>query len=396
MSPSSALPPSESSSSTVPVDRPPARRILLVTGLVTGGVGTHVQQTAAGLRARGHTVCLACPAEVDELFGFSASGLQVEHITVGARPNPRTDLATLSTLRDLVRGVDVVHAHGVRAGALAVLGTGVGSRSPVPVVVTVHNAPPHSRSAAVIHAGLERAVASRAALVLAVSPDLEERMASRGAALTGPAVVAAPRPDPSSAFRPVSRADLGVPEGGVLAVTVGRLAQQKGLDTLVEAVAQARESCPGLRVVVAGEGSRRGALESLIAERGLPMTLLGRRSDVPALLAAADIAVSAARWEGQPVWLQEALHAGLPIVATDAGGTRSVLGGAARLVPVGDASALAAHLVELVDHPAERERMRTVARARSAQLPGERQAVDALERAYARVLPSSTPNPRVD
>lgn len=373
------------------------QRVLLVTGLVTGGVGSHVHQVALGLRARGHDVRVACPVEVDELFGLSEAGLDVTHVVVGSRPNPRTDLTALGILRDLARDVEVVHAHGVRAGSLVCLAGSAASRRAVPVVVTVHNAPPHARAAAVVHAGLERTVAARAALVLAVSPDLRERMTARGAVRTDHAVVAAPEATaPSADGRERRRAELGVPPDGILALTVGRLAQQKGLDTLVEAATQFRDTCPQVRVVVAGEGPRRGALESLIAERALPMTLLGRRSDVPDLLAAADLAVSAARWEGQPVWLQEALHAGLPVVATDAGGTRTVLGGAARFVPVGDAAGLAEQIAALAGDPAERARMREVAAARADQLPGGDQAVEALERAYASVLRPTPPSPRVD
>ena len=67
------------------------------------------------------------------------------------------------------------------------------------------------------------------------------------------------------------------------------------------------------------------------------MRLLGHRDDVPDLLAAADVVVSSAVWEGQPVGLQEALHAGAAVVATDVGGTAAVVGDAALLVPPADA-----------------------------------------------------------
>ena len=72
--------------------------------------------------------------------------------------------------------------------------------------------------------------------------------------------------------------------------------------------------------------------------RGCRCVLLGRRDDVADLLAAADVVVVASLWEGQPLAVQEALRAGPPVVATDAGGTAEVTGDAAVLVPPGDAA----------------------------------------------------------
>ena len=72
-------------------------------------------------------------------------------------------------LRRLSRDADVVHAHGLRAGALCCLAT-TGRRTPV--VLTLHNAAPAGRLTGAVHAVLERVVARRAALVLGVSADL--------------------------------------------------------------------------------------------------------------------------------------------------------------------------------------------------------------------------------
>ena len=81
-----------------------------------------------------------------------------------------------------------------------------------------------------------------------------------------------------------------------------------------------------------GRTARSGLAQRVDAER-LPVRLLGRRDDVPDLMAAADVVVSTARWEGQPLGVQEALGLGAAVVATDVGGTREVTGDAAVLVP---------------------------------------------------------------
>ncbi|OMI37381.1 group 1 glycosyl transferase [Streptomyces sparsogenes DSM 40356] len=76
-------------------------------------------------------------------------------------------------------------------------------------------------------------------------------------------------------------------------------------------------------LVIAGEGAGRAALQRRIDAEELPVRLLGRREDVPALLAAADVAVLSSRWEARSLLAQEALHAGVPLVATAVGGCRS-------------------------------------------------------------------------
>ena len=141
----------------------------------------------------------------------------------------------------------------------------------------------------------------------------------------------------------------------------------------------------GLRVVVAGEGPDRPMLERRIADEQVPVELLGARDDVPDLLAAADLVISTARWEGQPISLQEALHAGAAIVATDVGGTAAVVGDAAVLVPGGDARALADGIRTLVTDPQERARRRELSRERAHTLPTEADAVAAALEIYERV-----------
>src|SRR5690606_18350265 len=118
-----------------------------------------------------------------------ATGARHLSVPVGARPNAARDRAALRTLRTALAGVDVVHAHGLRAGALAVLARG--RRRQPPLVVTNHNAPPNRPAARLVHRGLERLVYRRAELVLGVSPDLEQRARELGARDVAAAVVPA-------------------------------------------------------------------------------------------------------------------------------------------------------------------------------------------------------------
>ena len=121
------------------------------------------------------------------------------------------------------------------------------------------------------------------------------------------------------------------------------------------------------------------------------MRLLGHRDDVPDLLAAADVVVSSAVWEGQPVGIQEALHAGAAVVATDVGGTAAVVGDAALLVPAGDPVSLSRAIrdVRAVRRGARRPAVQG-GRAGSGELPTEADALEAALAAYRSVLPAAS------
>lgn len=352
----------------------------MVTGVVAGGVGRHVEQLTRSLVDLGHTVLVASPPVVAARFALADAGAELVPIEIGSRPLPQRDRRAVAALRTAMQGVDVVHAHGVRAGALCVLAR---TGNHPPLVVTTHNAPPEGRLAAVVHRNLERVVCRGADLVLGVSQDLLQSARERGAAEVGAAVVPAARAE-ATVDRQAVRAELGLADGTQLVVGVGRLAPQKGFDRLLDALEVAGTSSADALVAIAGEGPQAEALQRRIDRADLPVRLLGHRTDVPDLLAAADIAVSSARWEGQPVWLQEALSVGAPIVATDVGGTEEVLDGAGLLVPGDDAEALGAALTALLSDDILRADLRVRALARAADLPTAEDAARAALEAYRR------------
>jgi glycosyltransferase involved in cell wall biosynthesis len=170
-----------------------------------------------------------------------------------------------------------------------------------------------------------------------------------------------------------------VPPGTALLVTVARLAVQKGLPVLLDAVAELTDRADRadrpVRCVVAGDGPLRAELTAETTRRRLPVDLLGTRRDVPDLLAAADVVVVPSLWEGQPLIVQEALRAGAAIVATDSGGTAQVVGDGAVLVPPGDAPALARAVRALLADPDAAAALRGRARRRADDLPTDTQAL---------------------
>ena len=313
-------------------------RVLLVLATSAGGVGRHVESLAAALVAAGLAVTVAAPATTARRFDLPGH-VAVE---VGERPSPVRDLRALARLRRLARDADVVHAHGLRAGALAVLVGG-------PVVVTLHNA-----VAGPCAGVLERLVARRAEVVLAAADDLADRARALGARDVRVAPVAAP-----PAVRTGRDPGLGHP----LVLAVGRLHPQKGYDTLLAALPAIGDAV----VAVAGEGP----LGDGLRERAPQVRWLGRRDDVGDLLAAADVVVLPSVWEARSLTAQEALRAGRPLVATAVGGTPALVRDGAVLVPPGDPAALGTAVRRLLDHPDEAAAVAARGRAVAATWPTE-------------------------
>ena len=128
-------------------------------------------------------------------------------------------------------------------------------------------------------------------------------------------------------------------------LSVGRLAEQKAFDVLIQAFSLVRKNHPA-RLLILGEGENRPALEELVRERGLAqdVSLMGFVQNPYPYMAHASLFVLPSRWDGLPTVLVEAMYLGMPIVATDCpGGSREILqdGQFGRLVPVDDPLALA-------------------------------------------------------
>ncbi|HEX6454406.1 MAG TPA: glycosyltransferase family 4 protein [Trebonia sp.] len=367
------------------------RRVTFVLGTSAGGTGAHVRMLAAGLARRGAGVRVAGPARTAGDLGLDAiPGAGFTAVEFGDRPRPADAMAILALRRLLTAPdtrPDVVHAHGMRAGALTALalaGVGTaGDRTPK-LAVTVHNAPPPGGGAAsLVYLALERVVGRRADLVLAVSADLEQRMREAGARDVARAVVPAPaRPAPqeSGSRQPVPD------DGRPLVLAVGRLAPQKGFATLLEAAMAWQHLTPRPRLLIAGDGPLKAELEAKAKELTVDAEFPGHRSDIPELLASARVFVLPSLWEGQPLVLQEAFRAGVPIVASDTGGIGGLTGDdAALLVGPGDAEQLGETVMSVLENDDLAARLRAAARRRAAALPAEDDAVAAVLAAYSRV-----------
>nr|WSW70043.1 glycosyltransferase family 4 protein [Streptomyces sp. NBC_00995] len=337
-------------------------RTVQVLGGGSADSSAHVGSLAAGLVARGVQVTVCAPAGLDRSCEFSATGARFA-------PVPRrSDPAAVAALRAACAGADVVHAHGPHAAVRAALA--LGGRQ-VPLVVTWHTRTHAEGARRRLAHLLERRAARAASVVLGPSSDLVDRARRRGArdARLAPVAVPAPR-HPTPAPDGKVRAELGAVERPLI-MAVGSLVPHHGYGTLLDAARMWRRLEPAPLLVVAGEGRERATLRRRIKTEDLPVSLIGSRTDVPELLAAADLVVMAGRWEARSLLAQEALRIGVPLVATAVGGVPELVGDAAELVPPANAQALARAVTRLLGDPAERDRLAAAGLRQAASWPSE-------------------------
>ena len=380
--------------------------VLELSAQAAGGVRAHIRQVSQLLAKDGHQVLLAGPSNVI----FPAPGvvggacLRTYQIDIGARPSG-ADLKALRQLKQLAATVEVIHAHGLRAGALAVLAA---KRLPAAkrprVVVTLHNLPVGSAPTRLVGKALHLVVVKGADYVLTVSPDLLEKAKQLGLKAGEIAVVPAPArgcmdhvaqpeisQDSAQSLDAGSGVDSGSGYGASSAasfgaapclLTIARLAPQKGLDLLLEVATLIKQRGIDFTWLVAGDGPLKAQLNQQIADAALPVKLLGRREDIGALLSQADVVVQTSYWEGQPLTLREAMQAGRAIVATDVGGSAYTLAGCGQLVEP-QAGPLADAVVAVISDPKRRETLEAASRAAVAKIPGETQLREQLDRVLA-------------
>lgn len=356
--------------------------VVLMLASSTGGVGQHVASLARGLAAGGATVTVCGPAATEEQFDFTGAGARFVPVEIPASPTPADGRAVLAARRVFAGPVDLVHAHGLRAGLVAAL-----ARPRQPLVVTWHNAVLATGVRGRVSRLAERVVARRARVALGASADLVERAARAGAADARPGAVAAPELPPPRRGRAAVRAEFGVAPQQPLVLSVGRLHPQKRYDVLVDAAARWRDRRPAPAVLIAGSGPSYLQLAARVSAARAPVTLLGHRTDVADLLAAADLAVVTSDWEARQLFAQEALRAGVPLVATAVGGLPDLVGDAAVLVPPDDVDAVDRAVRELLDDDGRRADLAVRARAQAATWPTEADTLAAVTALYTELAP---------
>jgi glycosyltransferase involved in cell wall biosynthesis len=331
-----------------------------------GGAESVVLGLSAGLAEAGAEVVLAILADLESgpfIEQARAEGRQVEVLPSAGRNYWRDR----SLLKQVVRNhrINLVHTHGYRADIMGFLA----ARSErCPVVATAHGFTGGGRRNRLNQWLAVRAL-SRDDCVVAVSAPLAAQLQLMGVPAERIATIPNAWRPPSTGpvGRAGARAALGLEGDGPMLGWVGRLSYVKGADVALDALALMRNR--QVRLVFVGDGPERATLEAQVTKLGLggQVRFVGMVKAASSLLNAFDAVVLSSRSEGTPMILLEAIHAGVPIVATAVGGVPDLITPATgTLVPPNDPAALAAAMDEALSHPGAAHARALAARIRVA------------------------------
>jgi glycosyltransferase involved in cell wall biosynthesis len=307
----------------------------------------------------------------DSIFGIDAKAAAagVDYLEVLERNS--FDWRIWGQLRDLVhnRGIDLIHAHDYKTNLLAL---GLSRSCRIPALSTAHGWTGHSPRERFIYYPLDKRMLTLFPRVVAVSSEIASELARHGAKARRVTVVLNAidhRQFKRDSTRVAeARAAFGLRDGEFAIGAVGRLEPQKRFDLLLESFAAYHCERPKARLIIAGDGSLRTALETQRVRLGLAdaCRLVGHLTDVVPIHLALDLFVQSSDYEGTPNSVLEAMAMETPIVATDAGGTAELVhdGEHGRIVTRNDREALTGAIRVAVDDATATTRMVANARRR--------------------------------
>lgn len=194
------------------------------------------------------------------------------------------------------------------------------------------------------------------------------------------------------------RQSLGLAANAVVVVAAGRVTADKGFDLLIEAAGQLCPAHPEAIFLLCGPVDSPGYQSALLQrieqlELKDRVRLLGRRDDLPNVMAQSDVFVLSSRREGHPYVLLEAMACNLPAVATSCGGVAETVveGETGFVVPIGSAQALAERLSPLLSDAGLRTRMGQAAGRRVREHFTAAQTAQGLFDMYERLLAQPSP-----
>lgn len=346
----------------------------VINEMGSGGAEAVVAELARAALASGDTVRIASHGGRRE-EELARAGAVAVRTPLHRRSGPGVLAAATALARQARRArPDVVHAHNVGASLVAHVGVRWPRRTP-PLLTTFHGV------ADADYPGAAAWLRRTADLVVAVSGAVGDRLVAAGFPAGGLRVVDNAVTPPAPVDRAAARRDLGLDPDVPVALCAARLVEQKRHDLLLAAWA----AVPSGVLLLAGTGPLGDDVAATVRRLGLSdrVRLLGERSDVGALLGAADAFCLASDWEGMPMAVLEAMAAGVPVVATAVDGLVDGCGTAARLVPPRDPDALGAALADVLGDAAVREAMAAEGRALTSTRYATATMVSAYRTAYA-------------
>lgn len=378
----------------------PLRVMRIIARLNVGGPAIHVTLLTRQFSERGHDSCLICGAvgadEGDMIYYAEQHGVAPVILPeLGRSIHPLRDIATTYKLYRMIRAFqpDIVHTHTAKAGFTGRVAAWL-ARVPV-IVHTFHGhvfsgyfSPAKTR----LFLWLERITARMSDTIITLTDGLKRELADEYRVAPAAQFTVLPLGLDLAPFAQTGRhagdfrAAHGIPPDVPLVGIVGRLVPVKNHALFFAAAAQIHAQRPDVHFAIIGDGETRAELEAQVAALGLRdvTTFTGWQQHLPPIYSDLDVSVISSKNEGTPVSVIESLAAGCPVVATAVGGLPDLLdaGALGRLVPPGDADALAAAILETLAHPPQAD----TAQALMLERYGIARLVDDLESLYRDLL----------
>lgn len=348
----------------------PLKILELGTQLGVGGITRHILALRSWLVENGHQVTLAGSPDVwvNGTTGIPYLDLPINRVAGGGGALPFRLLALARAAWRLRRWLkanptDILHAHDSAPALVADLARrGLG----IPLIVTYHGSEPERI------AGFGQ-IARRCDLTVTPSHRSAEDLATVGGVPRNRLRVIGlgvnPPPPVTDAEVTALRARL-LGDGDRVILTLVRLAHQKGVDILIDCVQRLKQTHPGWRFIVAGDGPDEDKLKALAAAKGVTdvLSFIGRTSEPHLHLRAADLFLLTSRWEALPFTIVEAFQAGCPSVATACSGVVELIDHqVGRVTPIGDVPAICAAVEDMLADEPRRRAMAAAALARSRE-----------------------------
>lgn len=346
----------------------------VIDSLILAGVEVLVSEMVPRMRDRGLDVSVAVLKELDNPLERDLRAIGIPFIKLPSYSfyDPRFALA----LRKVVRNFDVVQANLFPAQLWVAIANGLAGR-PVSLVTTEQST--YNRRRRWLLRPVDRWMYESYAAVACNSQGTAEEFV-RWLPDMRPRVSVIPNGVPFEKFASAepSQELKKLTRGQPTVIFVARFDSAKDHPTLLRSMTV----LPGIQLVLVGDGVLRSSMESLANDLTLGdrVHFLGRRSDVPNLLKAADVYVHSSNWEGFGIAAVEAMAAGLPVIASDVPGLAEVVRGAGICFPPGDSARLAQEIRALLDSPARRAEL-----IKSGQMRAQEYSIDSSVDAYIRM-----------
>lgn len=352
----------------------------VITSLRTGGAEKLMVGLLPRLKAKGFDADLCVfngqrTAFYEELL---QKGICITDFGEG---NGVYNIKNIPRLRKLMKHYDIIHTHNTAPQLFAALANvGLGRK----LVTTEHNTS-NRRRAWKGYTAVDRWMYNRYNHVICISQKAEDNLRHYiGGCKAGILTINNGIDIAGYAAAEASDELEGLAPGSRRIIMVAGFRAQKDQDTLIRAL----KLLPGtFHLFLVGDGARRKEIETLTTELNLRnrVHLMGIRSDVPALLHAADYVVMSSHYEGLSLSSVEGMCVGRPFLASDVDGLREVVSGAGILFPHGGSAALAAEILKLENSPEQYKAVADVCGRRAADYDISKM-VEGYERIYKQLL----------